>query len=131
MIMREIKFRVWNKDEKRFLNDVESGFFTLNDMKYDDPHIFMQYTGLKDKNGIEIYEGDVLEVVYYNHTGKNTKLIQEVYYLEESGCFCVKTVGKEVNTIEDDRNNVPLHWTSQPSTIAYLGNIHENPELLN
>lgn len=90
-----------------------------------------QYTGLSDEFKKRVYEGDILLVSYYNHTGKNTKLIQEVYYLEESGCFCVRTVGKEVAPIENDRNNVPLSWTSHPNNIKRLGNIHENKELIN
>lgn len=139
--MREIKFRGWfqcitgieywvygypSKQENgnwEITNDAGISFTV------DEPE---QYTGLNDNvTGKEIYEGDILEVVYYNHTGKNTKLIQEVYYLDESGCFCVKTVGKELAPIENDRNNVPISWTSPPNTIMLLGNIHENPELLN
>lgn len=89
-----------------------------------------QYTGLYEGNNKQVYEGDILEVTYYNHTGKNCTLIQEVYYLEESGCFCVRTVGKEVAPIENDRNNVPLSWTNIPNTIKCLGNIHDKHSLL-
>lgn len=57
--MREIKFRIWSKEYKRFLNQTESDLFSLNDMKYDDPHVFTQFTGLHDKNGKEWYFGDI------------------------------------------------------------------------
>jgi uncharacterized phage protein (TIGR01671 family) len=139
--MREIKFRGYSKELNKwffgaldnslnwayFIIVHENGFGIKNRV---DSETIGQFTGLYDVKNKPIYEGDILEVLYYNHTGKNCTLIQEVYYLEESGCFCVRTLGKEVSPIESDRNNVPLSWTSQPNTIKCLGNIHENPELL-
>jgi len=70
--MREIKFRAWDKDFKQmhpvigihwegefidYGTEGETGL--LNDF------ILMQYTGIKDKNGREIYEGDIISVLYY------------------------------------------------------------------
>lgn len=135
--MREIKFRAFEHNSKKMIYNVAvrnglvvSHTDTFYKPKHKTNYPINQFTGMYDKDDKQVYEGDILEVIYYNHTGKNCKLIQEVYYLEESGCFCVRTVGKEVVPIEKDRNNVPLSWTSQPNTISYLGNIHENPELL-
>ena len=53
--MREIKFRAWDKD----LLKMYSKWTVIPDD--DRSHILMQYTGLKDKNGVEIYEGDILK----------------------------------------------------------------------
>lgn len=58
--MREIRFRAWHKNEgmlyNRSLNTVGQ------DKHYGEDAILMQYTGLKDENGIEIYEGDIVKV---------------------------------------------------------------------
>lgn len=59
--MREIKFRAWNHltKEMDYGKSVLVDFYQLNS-SYD--HRLMQYTGLKDKNGVEIYEGDIVDI---------------------------------------------------------------------
>jgi len=59
--MREIKFRAWDKDLHKMYNK----WTVIPDD--DRSHILMQYTGLKDKNGKEIYEGDIVK----HKNGKN------------------------------------------------------------
>lgn len=67
---REIKFRVWDKKSKKLHYDITGFEFGVKEMTgvfidgdfYNKENIeLMQYTGLKDKNGVEIYEGDILE----------------------------------------------------------------------
>lgn len=57
--MREIKFRAWNDREKTMQYSIMEIFSQITD---DADNILMQYTGLKDKNGKEIYDGDIVEI---------------------------------------------------------------------
>lgn len=135
--MREIKFRAWDKTNNQMLHNagiigiripggtkvkqvidgvkydaqgtvVDSLFADSTDME------LMQYTGLKDKNGVEIYEGDIL--------GHDTR------HLVKTGIKILHVVEYEIYNLSAARSGfvlpAPLHH------FEVIGNIYENPELL-
>ena len=112
--MRELRFRAWDKKQKKMLYGVSIGTIRVwdenapllsNEFSYSEDCIFEQYTGLKDKNGKEIYEGDIVKlwdrepelVVWDNLIGAYDPLSWEIFDTDEC---------------------------------EVIGNIHENPELI-
>jgi uncharacterized phage protein (TIGR01671 family) len=145
-MQREIKFRAWVKLERQMLyrgifdrnwyatpkND-EGGCHCVRGIHPDDRNelILMQYTGLKDRSGKEIYEGDIIRYNYH-HDDNDTDFIGEVIYdirKFDKGELDSFHVGFILKGIDIDKS----YWyTDMPNLkdTEVIGNIYENPELL-
>jgi uncharacterized phage protein (TIGR01671 family) len=135
--MREIKFRVWDKEENYFNSDYSiNGGYVYGycegkqlTTKEQEKLVFQQYTGLKDKNGKEIYEGDIISD---NKTLKTTELgfiSCEVIYEKELACFSVVTLSAN----KKERYIIPIHALELdiiPNKYEVISNIFENTELI-
>ena len=138
--MREIKFKAWDKKKK------EIGVLTSNALKelllndcfnaLQEDYELMQFTGLKDRNGKEIYEGDIL--MYRNNMSvKNPGVPFDSYH---KVCFGEYDFGEYEDQedgygwyIQDvDVENYGSSLTPISSDMyEVIGNIYENPELIN
>ena len=136
--MREIKFRAWDKTENRMARNVEELKFNskgiyavvLNHLGFEmrrraNDVELMQYTGLKDKNGKEIYEGDVVRT----HFSFGHEVTQEPFIIKwnkERAMF----EGSKPKPLENDYLVTFSFFPEQRFLYEIIGNIHENPELL-
>lgn len=113
---REIKFRAWEKNLKEMILVEEIDFNSLminqsTAWRFIDEVELMQYTGLKDKNGTEIYEGDIVLDKLNNEYG-------EVVF--DEGCFLVLW--------QEGQNTV--YQATREFYIEVVGNVYENKNLL-
>lgn len=120
--MRELKFRAWDKEANVFIpqKQLKNIFFDIIDGKYGDRFIIQQYTIRKDKNGKEIYDGDIVNVIA-EETYKENSGISDVVVSKE-GTFVVRA-GKAAES------GLSLWWGGWES-LEVIGNIHENKDLL-
>lgn len=113
--MREIKFRFWHKEKKVMgsWEDAKKNCNRLSILEIDD-FITMQFTGLKDKNGKEIYEGDILQ-------GSETSPKYDV--LMDSGRWSAR-----YKIYKGNGGVIQLY--DREKMFEIIGNIYENKELL-
>lgn len=160
--MREIKFRAWvNEEDEEYSRMVHSeqsiltilghkyggtgiarpaGFSDIDNQPKPERYVLMQYTGLKDKNGREIYEGDILKhaanddyLPIYDLNGDLT-YYKTVEGYAQQGVIDFKNGGFEYKTNKTlagrhENIHIPLAYVVD-KYCEVIGNIYENPELL-
>jgi uncharacterized phage protein (TIGR01671 family) len=128
---RQLKFRVWDKLEKRFIYpdkgyqghyvlSLDGKFHNLQNGSGGDEYVVQQFTELYDKNKKPIYEGDR---VRFDYTGK-VDIFGEVIWLEHRASFGVR-YNNTFETFED------VLMDHNMNCFEVIGNIFENSELLN
>lgn len=131
MKQREIKFRVYDKVHKKMWSEFGNGSEetivkgvnkTIMDYNNDHNWVLMQFTGVKDCSGNEIYEGDILRDIYNPH----------LYVVKFGYCKSHYFTGffADVNNgfIQSPLNN--YSDSDKNSSVEIIGNIYENPELI-
>lgn len=139
---REIKFRAWDENSKQMIYnpdfliidnghyavgtlDSESKWYSVDDYLdggiYPYKTILMQYTGLKDKNGKEIYEGDLLERINYANKKELYVMTFGIFDTEDGYVMAFHLVYPNFN----DQS-----YNHEAGELEIIGNIYESPELL-
>lgn len=123
---REIRFRAWSMLGAEMLHMPDVRHLALAEFERESNLVWMEFTGLYDKNGKEIYEGDILSGGFANHGGGRNiriKVFNIVVNWDSQGArFNMKAVG--------DIYKGDYRWFPYWKDCEVIGNIHENPYLL-
>lgn len=130
---REIKFRIWNDYDKKMIHWNElleknlANIFTIPSYN----KWLMQYIGLHDKNGKEIYEGDIVKAYFkrgawkYNDKNYCGYKSGKVQYCVDGFILYIENYKEKIYPLSSFVNN-----NGNINELEVIGNIYDNPELL-
>ena len=135
-----MKYRIWDKKEKMYVQDYDDFFVNpdgeiyivdlyegINRFCKPDRYVIEQYTGLKDKNGKEIYKGDIVYFSVFDYNGLDTQYLGIVKFANGKW----EIWNNEKDEYYDCDGAFDLYWVKeQDDELEIIGNIHENAELL-
>jgi uncharacterized phage protein (TIGR01671 family) len=121
--MRELKFRAFNTIDKVMIEDLNAPHLYHGRLIHDIYDILMQFTGLKDRNGVYIYEGDIIK----NQRGRTGQVVWHEYsagfdseFISDDGTWPNPSIDKAFG----------FQCSMWSSHVEVVGNIHQNKELL-
>ncbi|WP_278926590.1 YopX family protein [Staphylococcus auricularis] len=129
------KFRAWSKEREEMINECDlsitpDGSVLAGDLNYDeessmladvtDKVVITMSTGLKDKNGTEIYEGDIVEFKYPYDKRIKTKGI--IVWNDNKACFGI--------SMKETTEQYELYRITTENYLTVIGNVHQHPHLL-
>lgn len=121
-VMRDIKFRAWMKSKNKMIENAQNHISFCEMLCIKEDFIVMQYTGLKDKNGKEIYEGDI--VLAHGNTANFP--LKYVIVFNDKCAFKMRWEGRQDESSFYDEDISENGY----KIFKVIGNIYENPELL-
>jgi len=134
---REIKFRAWDNHLKEMTHNIH-WLDSFNEYISKTKYTCLQFTGLKDKKGKEIYQGDICELVVDFDGYETEHYSQDSFHFKYTGVVCfMPSTGfhlKIYKSIDCEIDKLSKEFPKRKNIVQYrttlIGNIHENKELL-